>query len=285
VNQLSGANSAESRSAAPLKLRTVFCTCGGLYGALVLRRLRACEELEICAVIRSTRVLDARYGFLQGALAQVRRSGVAYSLYLWCVTTLADWLCALGDVGAVPTRSVTPGMRVFKTRSINNAEALQFLSGCAPDLLVSAFFNQRLHAATLALPKYGCVNVHPSLLPDAKGVDPVFQALLPGGSPLGVTVHFMSPELDAGRIIAQRSVDGRAGSSVFATTALLFSKGAELLAAAMEQIVRGWSGTPQSGAGSYQSWPTSQEVRALRASGGALLRFADLMRLVRGKLP
>jgi methionyl-tRNA formyltransferase len=285
VNQLSGANSTESRSAAPLKLRTVFCTCGGLYGALVLRRLRACEELEICAVIRSTRVLDARYGFLQGALAQVRRSGVAYSLYLWCVTTLADWLCALGDVGAVPTRSVTPGMRVFKTRSINNAEALQFLSGCAPDLLVSAFFNQRLHAATLALPKYGCVNVHPSLLPDAKGVDPVFQALLPGGSPLGVTVHFMSPELDAGRIIAQRSVDGRAGSSVFATTALLFSKGAELLAAAMEQIVRGWSGTPQSGAGSYQSWPTSQEVRALRASGGALLRFADLMRLVRGKLP
>jgi methionyl-tRNA formyltransferase len=285
VSELSAASSAAPRSAAPVKLRTVFCTCGGLYGALVLRRLRAFDGLEICAVIRSTRVLDPRYGFLRGALGQVRRSGLAYSLYLWCVTTLADWLCALGSVGAVPTRSVTGGARVFETRNINDAEALQFLSACAPDLLVSAFFNQRLHAATLALPRYGCVNVHPSLLPDAKGVDPVFQALLPGGSPLGVTVHFMSPELDAGRIIAQRSVDGRAGSSVFATTALLFSKGAELLAAAMEQIVRGWSGTPQSGAGSYQSWPTSQEVRALRASGGALLRFADLLRLVRGKLP
>jgi methionyl-tRNA formyltransferase len=285
VSELSAASSAAPRSAAPVKLRTVFCTCGGLYGALVLRRLRACEELEICAVIRSTRVLDARYGFLQGALAQVRRSGLAYSLYLWCVTTLADWLCALGDVGAVPTRSVTPGTRVFNTRNINDAEALRFLSACEPDLLVSAFFNQRLHAATLTLPRYGCVNVHPSLLPDAKGVDPVFQALLPGGSPLGVSVHFMSPELDTGRIIAQRSVGGRGGSSVFATTALLFREGAELLATAMEQIVRGWTGTPQSGAGSYQSWPSSQEVRALRASGGALLRFADLMRLVRGKLP
>jgi methionyl-tRNA formyltransferase len=218
-------------------------------------------------------------------LAQVRRSGIAYSLCLWCVTTLADWLCVVGGIGAVPTGSVTPGLRVFKTRNINDAEVQQFLSACAPDLLVSAFFNQRLHAATLALPKHGCVNIHPSLLPDARGVDPVFQALLPGASPSGVTVHFMSPELDAGRIIAQRSVGGRAGSSVFATTALFFREGAELLAAAMEQIVRGSTGTPQSGAGSYQSWPTRQEVRVLHAGGGALLRFADLTRLVRGKLP
>jgi methionyl-tRNA formyltransferase len=286
VSELSAASSAAPRSAPPVKLRTVFCTCGGLYGALVLRRLSACDGLEICAVIRSTRVLDPRYGFLRGALAQVGRSGLAYSLYLWCVTTLADWLCALGGVGSVPAHSVTRGLRVFNTRNVNDAQALRFLSACAPDLLVSAFFNQRLHAATLAQPKYGCVNIHPSLLPDAKGVDPVFQALLPGAAPpLGVTVHFMSPELDAGRIIAQRSVGRRAGSSVFATTALLFREGAELLAAAMERIVGGWTGTPQRGTGSYQSWPTPQEVRVLRARGGALVRFADLMRLVRGKLP
>ena len=55
------------------RLRTVFCTCGGLFGALVLRRLRACDRLEICAVVRSTRVLDPKFGFLRGAAAQVRR--------------------------------------------------------------------------------------------------------------------------------------------------------------------------------------------------------------------
>ena len=285
MSELNAASSAAPRPAPPVRLRTVLCTCGGLYGALVLRRLRACDGLEICAVIRSTRVLHPRYGFLRGALAQVRRSGIAYSLYLWCATTLADWLCALGGVGAVPAHSVTPGLRVLNTRNLNDAQVLQFLSACAPDLLVSAFFNQRLHPDTLAQPKYGCVNIHPSLLPDAKGVDPVFQGLLSGASSLGVTVHFMSPEFDAGRIIAQRSVGRRTGSSVFATTAVLFREGAELLAGALEQIVRGWTGTPQSGAGSYQSWPTRQEVRVLSASGGALLRLADLMRLVRGKLP
>jgi methionyl-tRNA formyltransferase len=263
-----------------MRLRTVVCTCGGLYGALVLRRLRACDRLEICAVVRSTRVLSARFGFLRGAAAQVRCSGVAYALYLWCATTLADWLCVLGGIGAVPTHSLTPGLPVLTTRSVNNPEGVRFLTACAPDLLVSAFFNQRLHATVLALPRRGCVNIHPSLLPEAKGVDPVFQALLGGARQLGVTVHFMSAGFDAGQIVAQRSIECRTDSSVFAATALLFREGAELLAAAIESIARGTTGTPQSGAGSYQSWPTPKEVRTLRARGGALLRFADLARLL-----
>jgi methionyl-tRNA formyltransferase len=267
-----------------VRLRTVFCTCGGLYGALVLRRLRACERIEICAVIRSTRVLDPRFGFLRGAMAQVRRSGVVYALYLWCTTTLADWLCVLGGVGAVPMRGAAPGLPVLATRNINDAEALRFLADCAPDLLVSAFFNQRLHAQALALPKHGCINIHPSLLPAAKGVDPVFQSLLHGTPPLGVTVHFMTPELDAGPIVAQRVVEDRPQASVFAATAQLFREGAELLTTAIEGIAHGATGTPPNGAGSYQSWPTRQELSALRARGRSLLRFADLSRLVRGRL-
>jgi folate-dependent phosphoribosylglycinamide formyltransferase PurN len=268
-------------TAAAPRLRTVLCTCGGLYGAVVLHRLRACDRLEICAVIRSSRVLDPRFGFLRGAAAQIRRSGFVYALYLWCATTLADWLCAMVGIGAVPTRGAAPELAVLTTRNINDAEGLRFLAGCAPDLLVSAFFNQRLHAPALALPTRGCLNIHPSLLPEAKGVDPVFQSLLHGVPPLGVTVHFMTPELDAGRIVAQGSIEGRAGSSVFAMTAHLFHKGAELLAAAIEPIERGATGSPQSGAGSYQSWPTRRELRILRTRGGALLRWADLVHLVR----
>jgi methionyl-tRNA formyltransferase len=86
----------------------------------------------------------------------------------------------------------------------------------------------------------------------------------------------MSPEFDAGRIVAQRSIEGQPGSSVFATTARLFREGAELLAGAIDRIADGATGTPQSGAGNYQSWPTRLELRRLRARGGALLRFADL---------
>jgi len=276
---------AAASSAAPARLRTVLCTCGGLYGALVLRRLRACDRLEICAVVRSSRVLDPAFGFLRGAAAQVRCSGIAYSLYLWCATTLADWLCALGGAGAVPFHSRAAGPSVLTTRNLNDAEGLRFLAECAPDLLVSAFFNQRLNAAALAVPARGGLNIHPSLLPEAKGVDPVFQAILRGAPQLGVTVHFMSPELDAGQIVAQRSIERRAPWSVFEATAVLFREGAELLAAAIGPVEHGAMGSAQSGAGSYQSWPTRQELRNFRARGGALVRIADLVRLVRGQWP
>ena len=106
----------------------------------------------------------------------------------------------------------------------------------------------------LKLSNYGCVNIHPSMLPDAKGVDPVFQSLLRGTPVLGVTVHFMTLDLDAGRILAQRSLETCAESSAFATTALLFREGAELLVASIDSIVGGGAGVPQAGAGNYQSW-------------------------------
>jgi methionyl-tRNA formyltransferase len=274
----------ELTASAPPRLRTVLCTCGGLYGALVLRRLRASDRVEICGIIRSTRVLDPRFGFLRGALTQIRNSGVAYALYLWCATTLTDWLCAVAGMGAVPMRTATPGIPVLATRDINDAEGLCFLKTCMPDLLVSAFFNQRVGAEALEVPEFGCVNIHPSLLPDAKGVDPVFQCLLREVPALGVTVHIMSLDLDAGGILAQRPLESSAESSVFATTALLFCEGAELLVAAIESG-GGGNGSPQRGAGNYQSWPTRQDVRNLWARGGALMRFADLVRLIRGKLP
>jgi methionyl-tRNA formyltransferase len=268
----------------PARLRTVFCTCGGLYGALVLARLRACAHLEICGIVRSSRVLDPRFGFLQGAIAQIRRSGLGYALYLWCTTTLADGLCALSGLGR-PTRRGDAAARRLTTRDLNDPEGRAFLAECAPDLLVSSFFNQRFRAETLAIPALACLNIHPSLLPDAKGVDPVFQALLHGGPPLGVTVHFMNPEFDAGRILAQQPVEPRRDASVFELTALLYRDGAELLASSIDRLLAGDTGTAQSGPGTYQSWPTAAETAALRRQGGALLRFMDLVRLTRARLP
>ena len=268
----------------PVRLRTVFCTCGGLYGALVLRRLRACAHLEICGIVRSSRVLNPRFGFLQGAIAQIRRSGLRYAVYLWCATTLADVLCALSGLGN-RTQPGDTALRRLTTRDLNDPEGRAFLEECAPDLLISSFFNQRFRGETLAIPALACLNIHPSLLPDARGVDPVFQALLYGGPPLGVTVHFMNTEFDAGRILAQQEVVPRRRASVFELTALLYRGGAELLASAVDRVLAGDTGAAQNGPGTYQSWPTAAETAALRRQGGALLRFMDLVRLTRARFP
>lgn len=266
----------------PRRLRVVYCTRGGLFGALVLNRLRSCERIEICGIVRSSRMFDPRFGFLRGATAYIRRSGVVYSLYLFCATTLADLLCGLGTIGSVPDSSRhAGGMQVHSTRDINDVGSLRFLSGCAPDLLVSAFFDQRLREAALDIPPLGCVNIHPSLLPAFRGVDPVLQARLHEADSIGVTVHKMVPTLDAGDLLAQRSVISPAGASIFETTAMLFREGAELLLSRIERLACSEPGTPQSSPGSYQSWPTRADLRRLRSRGGVLMRLADLRRMLR----
>jgi methionyl-tRNA formyltransferase len=163
---------------------------------------------------------------------------------------------------------------VHTTRDINDPAALQFLRNCTPDLLISAFFDQRLREAALAVPGRASINIHPSLLPDFKGVDPVLQARLQGAG-FGVTVHYMTPALDEGAILDQRSVATSQEASIFEISASLFQSGAELLISQIERVARGIGGSPHSSGGSYQSWPSREEVRALRARGGTLMRLSD----------
>ena len=225
-------------------MRVLLCTSGGYPGNAVLDALRASRALEIVGVVRSTRVLSPRYGLLRGAWEQYRRSGMRYAAYLGCMLLKS-----------------LPG---FPTRDVNAADARAFIAGLAPDLIITAFFNQRLLTQVPAL------NIHPSLLPALKGVDPVFYARL-RGLPLGVSVHRVSPELDAGDLVAQESAQAAPGESVLATTVRLYARGAQLLIDSL-----GRPGRPQSGPGSYDSWPVRSDVAALRRRGVSLVRLSDL---------
>ncbi len=258
-------------------LRVVFCTRGGLFGERVLQRLRACDGIELCGIVRSKRIYDASYGFLRGAAAYLRRCGMAYSLYLLCATDIADALCALSRLRRARPKDTArqATVPVLATADLNDSRGLAFLRACAPELLVSAFFDQRLREEALAVPARGCVNIHPSLLPAFRGVDPVLQARLQGADRLGVTVHYMTPELDCGNILAQHAMSMPGRDSVFALTAQLFARGAELLIDALARIERGDPGEPQPPGGSYESWPTRSELRALHASGDSLIRLTD----------
>ena len=150
----------------------------------MLRELLRAKEIQLAGAVRSTRVISPRYGFLRGALEQWRRSGLAYTAYLGC---------------ALLPRLPSAGLPVHATRDVNDAQGRAFIERLAPELLVTAFFNQRVGAWARG------VNLHPSLLPALRGTDPVFRALARGERRLGVTLHRLAPELDAGDIVAQRA--------------------------------------------------------------------------------
>jgi methionyl-tRNA formyltransferase len=258
-------------------LRIVLCTNGGLHGALVLDRLLASPHAEVVGVVLSSRTLRASQGFLAGALGHIRRSGLPYATYLWCSTSLADLVLRFSPTSPVPIRASRQGIPTWTTRRVNDAASRAFIEGRSPDLIVSAFFNQRIAEDVACVPRLGAVNIHPSALPEFKGVDPVFFAKLRDG-PLGVSVHRIAPELDCGEIIARETLISPPGESVLAATARLFDRGADLLTRALTDIQSGKRGTPQPPGGTYDSWPTRSTVAALHARGSHLMRWSDLQR-------
>ena len=233
-------------------MKAVLCTSGGAPGAAVLRELLRSKEIQVAGVLRSTRVLSARYGFLRGALEQWRRSGLAYTAYLGC---------------ALLPRLPAGALAVHATRDVNDAPSRAFIERLAPELLVTAFFNQRVGAWARG------VNLHPSLLPALRGTDPVFRALARGERRLGVTLHRLAPELDAGDIIAQREAPLLDGESVLGATVRLYALGARLLVESLPEMN---SGRPQPPSSDYASWPTREEVAELRGKGVRLWRVPDL---------
>lgn len=90
--------------------------------------------------------------------------------------------------------------------SINDPAFQPVLEKMAPDLAVVAAYGQKLSARILSLPRFGWINIHPSLLPRYRGAAPVNYALWHGDTQTGVTIFRMTEQMDAGPIISQRAV-------------------------------------------------------------------------------
>lgn len=102
------------------------------------------------------------------------------------------------------------------------------LEELAPDAIVVACFPWRLPGWILALPPRGCLNLHPSLLPDGRGPEPVFWAFRRGMEETGVTLHLMNDHFDAGPIIAQIRVPIPDGATIPSVEQALAEIGAGL---------------------------------------------------------
>jgi methionyl-tRNA formyltransferase len=107
--------------------------------------------------------------------------------------------------------------------------AMEQLRAWAPDLIVVAAFGQILKKDVLEIPRYGCINVHASLLPRWRGAAPINAAILHGDEETGVTIMQMDAGLDTGPMLARKSIrighNDTAGSVLQALSAL----GADLL--------------------------------------------------------
>ena len=146
-----------------------------------------------------------------------------------------------GVLGMPPVKeeAVRLGLDVLQPSRVRDAEFAGILREISPDIVVVAAFGQIIPGEILGLPKYGCVNIHASLLPKYRGAAPIQWALLDGEKETGVTIMQMGEGLDTGDILAVRRVGispGETGGSLFDK---LSACGAELLAEVLPEIEKG----------------------------------------------
>ncbi len=106
----------------------------------------------------------------------------------------------------VKTLALELGLPVIQPEKLRQPEAMDQLRAWAPDLIVVAAFGQILKPDVLDLPRFGCINVHASLLPRWRGAAPINAAILNGDAETGVTIMKMDAGLDTGPILASRSI-------------------------------------------------------------------------------
>ncbi len=138
------------------------------------------------------------------------------------------------------------GLAVLQPEKLSKSSELNQIIGLNPDLIVTAAYGQLLPNELLEAPKYGCINVHASLLPELRGGAPIHYSILQGKKETGITIMYMAEKLDAGDIISQASVEIKETDNTGSLHDKLSEVGAKLLSETIPTILNGTSSrTPQ----------------------------------------
>ncbi len=143
--------------------------------------------------------------FAAGALEAV----IAAGHEVCCVVTQPDKPKGRGreiQISPVKECALRHGIVVFQPVKIKMPDAVEELRKYKAELFVVAAFGQLLSSEILHMPKYGCINIHASLLPKYRGAAPIQWAILNGETETGVTIMQMDEGLDTGDMLAKRIV-------------------------------------------------------------------------------
>lgn len=171
---------------------------------------------------------------------------------------------------------------VVQPESLKQSEAVAQLADFHPDVIVVVAYGQILPQPVLDLPRYGCLNIHPSLLPRHRGASPVSAAILSGDADTGVSIMLLDSGLDTGPVLVQE----RAAISPQDTTASLSARLSDMAAQMLPDVIDRWvkgqiTPRPQDEAEATYSIALKKEAGEIDWQ----LRAADIERRVRAFQP
>jgi methionyl-tRNA formyltransferase len=171
------------------------------------------------------------------------------TLRLLAENTLVAGVFTQPDRPAGRGRTLTPppvkilaeelGLPVYQYHRMRAKEAMEALQALKPELIVVAAFGQILRQEILDLPRFGCINVHASLLPRWRGAAPIQAAIFNGDEKTGVTIMVMDAGVDTGPILARQALVIRPDDTAGSLSERLAQDGAELLIETLPAYLQG----------------------------------------------
>ena len=140
---------------------------------------------------------------------------------------------------AVGEEAALLGLTVYTPATLRGGEAEALVRSLSPDAAVVAAYGKLLPPEILALPRYGCINIHASLLPRWRGAAPIQRAIMAGDAETGVTTMRMDAGLDTGDIYEVRRVPIACGDDCETVHDALAAAGAELIISTLDGIEAG----------------------------------------------
>lgn len=141
------------------------------------------------------------------------------------------------------------GIPVYQPSTLKGEEFAALLDSVAPDMIVVAAYGKILPENVIDYPRYGCINVHGSLLPEYRGAAPIQRAIIDGKDVTGITIMYMDKGLDTGDMILSARTDIGESDNFETLHDRLAQLGAQTLISAIELIKSGKAKrTPQDGA-------------------------------------
>lgn len=131
------------------------------------------------------------------------------------------------------------GLTVYQPQKVKTPEFVELLHELQPELIVVAAFGQFLSKEILELPKYGCINVHASLLPKYRGAAPIQYAIIKGEKESGVTIMQMDIGMDTGAMLDKVVVPIEENTTMGELHDALREQGATLLLEVIDKIATG----------------------------------------------
>lgn len=182
----------------------------------------------------------------------------------------------------VKEKAIELEIPVYQPKRVKDHEFVDILKTLKPDVIVVIAFGQILSKEILELPKYGCINVHASLLPKYRGAAPIQWAVINGDKKSGVTTMYMAEGLDTGDIIDTSEIvldEKETGGSLFDKLADL---GGKLILNTLDKLETGTAiRTRQDDARSTYAGKITKELGKIDFTKSA----AEIERLIRGLNP